>query len=201
MITNFIGRSATLLMLAFFLAISTNSNGQTVKTLPTNLVDQLLREDLVDNLHSHLVGKLKATVDKNILAESINISANGQTLNCEILSQLVSYNREKLELVSLRFTQGAKVRVAALVQYANGDLAELQGNNLVTYSHTKEVKVCAGDAGSECTACSAGGNAALARSAGIAQKISGFFKATKGNCLACYGDIDDVIECITGHRP
>jgi hypothetical protein len=194
---NFLRQMAAFALFFCFIAAA---QSQTVAVLPASKVEDITTSGNAGALRNHLLVTLNGKLEKTTLAENIVITGIDRKISADVIAQLVTLKSEKVELVCIRVSQGDRLSEFNLVQYANGTLSELQGNDLVAYSSTREVKGCVGGGTSNCNTCTGAASGAITRNASIALKASGFLRSAKPNCLGCFGDIDDVLECITGHR-
>jgi hypothetical protein len=202
MISNFFGRNAALLTVAFFLAITATAFGQTASRIEAKLVDQLLTTNDAGILRRHLVDHLKGKVESTTATgEKFSITGSGRSITCELVSQTVVIGREKVEQISLVYKESGVTRSLDFVQYANGDFGKLEGAQLVTYSLSANRQACLNELfgpGSNCAACKNKVNACLANNTRLFKVYACLLRNIDGTCLACGVDYYLVLGCILG---
>lgn len=200
MITKFTCHAVALLRVAFFLAITLQSFGQNSTPVSLSRANELLNSGDAGTLRNHLVSKLQATAGKVSTAEKITLSGHGKTVNCEIVSQLVSYKRENVEQIVVNFTESGVTRSINLVQYANGDVGVLEGDKLVTYSLASREQACLDELfgpGSNCATCKNKVNVCrTSNNNRVIKTLKCLLLNVDGSCLACGVDYYTLAACI-----
>ncbi len=201
MISKLIGRSAALLTVAFFMAISSLANGQTVTKLSANSVKQILISNDAGLLRSHLIDKLKGKINAGATGERFTVSGNGRSITTELVSQTVTIGKEKVEQISFIYKESGVTKTIDFVQFANGDLGKLKGNKLVTYSLASNRQACL-DAlfgpGSNCAACRTKVNNCISSSNRILKVLGCLLRSMDGACINCGIEYYMVVGCIVG---
>lgn len=200
MISNFNGRRATLLSVALLLAVFTNTFAQRVVNIPTATATELLKTGEAGILRSHLIDELKAKADPTIsTAQRITVSGSNRTVTSEVVSQFVTLKNEKVEQITVTFTEAGVTKSINLVQYANDKLGILQGGQLVTYSLATREQDCLNalfGPGSDCKTCETKINTCRNSSRRITKILSCLLQNIDGSCLRCGIDFYAISVCI-----
>lgn len=199
MMTNFIGRSAALLTVAFFLAISVTASGQKSTPISLTRANELLTAGDAGILRDHLVSKLNGKLDKISTSERISIVVDRKAVELDIVSQLVSYKTGNIEQITASFTEDGVIKTINLVQYANGEVGVLEGDKLVTYSLASREQACLDQIfgpGSNCAACKSKVTACRNSSNRVVKILACLARNIDGSCFACGVSLSIISACI-----
>lgn len=194
-------RRAALLSFAILFASCVSSFGQavTTKAIPKAKRDQLLTTGEAGSYRSILLNKLGGRVEATGgVSENYSLIANGKSISCDLVSELVSLKSGNIEQITIKITEAGSVREFNLVQYANGDLGTLEGDKLVTYSLSNNSSACL-DAqngqGPSCTACRNKLNTCFGNNR-VVRIIGCLLKNFDGSCISCGYQVDVIVACV-----
>lgn len=198
MISNFIGRRAALLSVAFFMAVSTFCFGQSTPIAATRAVE-LLSGGESGILRTHLLSTLKGKAEKINTSERFTAGAAGKQVVFDVVSQSITLRSGNVEQITIKITEAGITKSIDLVQYANDQLGTMQGGNLVTYSLKSREQDCLNQIfgpGSDCQACLAKVTTCRNSSTRITKILSCLLRSIDGSCLRCGIDYYTIYACI-----
>lgn len=199
MIAKSFGRVATLLTFALLLASSTLSYAQKIISLSSTQVGDLFSGTDAGALRNKLITLHSGKVGATGAAEQISFTEGSKSVRIEYASQLITYKAGNAEQITIKITENNVVNTINLVQYDNGQVGTLDGNNLSVRSLRGNYEDCINDLfgpGSACAACETKINNCMHSNLRVIKMLQCFIRSIDGSCVSCGVDYYTLYACV-----